>query len=283
MEDRYEDLRNCIYTNQVELERFRQLVVNSVMATDIVDKELGALRKGRWLKAFSSEDVSDAGGDAAETEKDQIDRKATIVIEHIVQAADVSHMMQRKLTRFLCVQFVFVSSIHFLYESLMGNVFPKPPSPHFYTSDWNIYKKWVSTMNKSHEINGVSLLLYICMLREKCTSTYTSLDCPLLFPSIHRPSPKQFAVQNEKFFRECYKAYLQGRAEKNPVDSWYQGEIGFFDFYVLPLAKKLKDCGVFGVSSDEFLNYAKSNRKEWEAKGKHVVDEYVERYNKENS
>ena len=28
-------------------------------------------------------------------------------------------------------------------------------------------------------------------------------------------------------------------------------EIGFFDFYIIPLAKKLKDCGVFGVSSDE--------------------------------
>jgi hypothetical protein len=28
-------------------------------------------------------------------------------------------------------------------------------------------------------------------------------------------------------------------------------EIGFFDFYIIPLAKKLKECGVFGVSSDE--------------------------------
>lgn len=38
---------------------------------------------------------------------------------------------------------------------------------------------------------------------------------------------------------------------------WYKGELGFFDNYIIPLAKKLKDCGVFGVSSDEFLNYAK--------------------------
>jgi hypothetical protein len=30
-----------------------------------------------------------------------------------------------------------------------------------------------------------------------------------------------------------------------------EGEIGFFDFYIIPLAKKLKECGVFGVSSDE--------------------------------
>ena len=54
-------------------------------------------------------------------------------------------------------------------------------------------------------------------------------------------------------------------------------EIGFLDFYVIPLAKKLKDCGVFGVSSDEYLQYAQNNRNEWEEKGKEVVDELIER------
>ena len=58
----------------------------------------------------------------------------------------------------------------------------------------------------------------------------------------------------------------------------YQGEIGFFDFYIIPLAKKLKECGVFGVSSDEYLSYAETNRKEWQAKGQEVVASYVEKY-----
>ena len=39
------------------------------------------------------------------------------------------------------------------------------------------------------------------------------------------------------------------------------------------MAKKLSQCGVFGVSSDEYLNYAESNRNEWEARGKEVVRE----------
>ena len=43
-----------------------------------------------------------------------------------------------------------------------------------------------------------------------------------------------------------------------------------------PLAKKLDSCGVFGVSSDENLNYAARNRQEWEAKGRGVVAEYLE-------
>ena len=182
MEPTYADLRACIYTNQSELERFRQLVVNAVMATDITDKELGALRKNRWNKAFSMDknDVSQS-----ESKLDSANRKATIVIEHLIQASDVCHTMQH----------------------------------------WSVYIKW-----------------------------------------------------NERFFQECYAAYLNGRADVDPSEGWYQGELGFFDFYVIPLAKKLKECGVFGVSSDEFLNYAEANRTEWEKKGCDMVKQYLTRY-----
>lgn len=74
------------------------------------------------------------------------------------------------------------------------------------------------------------------------------------------------------------RAFKQGRAEKNPAEYWYKGEIGFFDFYIIPLAKKLKECGVFGVSCDEYLSYAENNRKEWEANGESVVAEMLAKY-----
>ena len=77
-----------------------------------------------------------------------------------------------------------------------------------------------------------------------------------------------------------YKAYLEGRAEKDPSEGWYQGELGFFDFYIIPLAKKLESCGVFGVSSDEYLSYAMENRKEWEQRGRQIVKELVEERNR---
>ena len=59
----------------------------------------------------------------------------------------------------------------------------------------------------------------------------------------------------------------------DPTSFWYNGELGFFDNYIIPLAKKLKECNVFGVSSDEYLNYALQNRAEWEDRGKDIVDE----------
>jgi hypothetical protein len=49
----------------------------------------------------------------------------------------------------------------------------------------------------------------------------------------------------------------------------------FFDNYVIPLAKKLKECQVFGAASDECLNYAISNRSEWKEKGEQVVAEFI--------
>jgi class 3 adenylate cyclase len=178
MEPRYNELRATIFTNECERRRFRQLVVNSVLATDIVDKDLKALRNARWERAFHPQESMQNVNP-----HDAVNRKATIVIEHLIQASDVSHTMQH----------------------------------------WHVFRKW-----------------------------------------------------NQRLFEEMYAAYRAGRAAKDPAEFWYQGEIGFFDFYIIPLAKKLKDCGVFGVSSDEFLNYAKKNREEWETRGQEIVAEMVE-------
>ena len=94
MEPQYNALRACIFSNRTELERFRQLVVNCVMATDIADKELGLLRKNRWDKAFHNEyEVNPDFNDELANQAD-INRKATIVIEHLIQASDVAHTMQ---------------------------------------------------------------------------------------------------------------------------------------------------------------------------------------------
>ena len=82
---------------------------------------------------------------------------------------------------------------------------------------------------------------------------------------------------------ECYGAYKAGRAETDPSINWYKGEIGFLDFYIIPLAKKLENCGVFGVSSHEYLNYAKSNREEWAREGQQIVEGYLAKFHEQNN
>ncbi|KAG7363218.1 3'5'-cyclic nucleotide phosphodiesterase [Nitzschia inconspicua] len=73
---------------------------------------------------------------------------------------------------------------------------------------------------------------------------------------------------NYKLLRESYLAFTSGRAEKDPLETWYQGEFGFFDFYIIPLAKKLEQCG---IDSSFYVNNAINNRKMWEELGEDLV------------
>ena len=109
---KYKNLRTTICTNERELAHFRQLLVNGVMATDIVDKELKNLRNQRWDTAFAAPPEQAPTSTATvvdENDRSSINRKATIVIEHLIQASDVSHTMQH----------------------------------------WHVYRKWVSSLHAS--------------------------------------------------------------------------------------------------------------------------------------
>jgi CheY-like chemotaxis protein len=165
MSEEFKELRATLFATRADLLRFRQVIVNNVLATDIFDKELNDLRKNRWDRAFGDDEVDH-------------NLRATIVIEHIMQASDVSHTMQH----------------------------------------WDVYRKW-----------------------------------------------------NYKLFVEMRTAYKQGRLGADPSKFWYKGELGFFDNYIIPLAKKLKDCNIFGASSDECLTFALQNRQEWETRGEAIV------------
>ena len=93
------DLQNCLFANDGDVQRFRQYVVNLVMATDIFDKDMTILRNQRWDKAFTHRDGS-MGSDYAPTDDSSIhsslarsslpqeaNLKATIVLEHIIQVS----------------------------------------------------------------------------------------------------------------------------------------------------------------------------------------------------
>jgi hypothetical protein len=164
------DLRSTIYrSDKEEQERFHQLLVNTILATDILDKILKQEQEERWTKAFNDKSSC--------CKKDNFDLKGTLVIERIIQASDVAHTMQH----------------------------------------WHVFCRW-----------------------------------------------------NEKLFSEQYKSFCAGCIDKNPGEDWYMEQLTFFDDYVLPLANNLKECGGFGVSSDEYLMYALANRDEWSAKGEAI-------------
>jgi hypothetical protein len=75
-----------------ERKRFRQLVVNSVMATDIMDKDLKILRN-RWAEGLLM-DCSHKEGQGR-----CCGPQATIVIEHLIQASGMYTMQHWHIYR----------------------------------------------------------------------------------------------------------------------------------------------------------------------------------------
>jgi hypothetical protein len=88
MNPAFEELRKCIYTTECEIKRLQQLLVNAVMATDIFDPDMKKLRDSRWQKAFSTSAYEE--NNKSDASVDKMDLKAAVVIERIIQAADVA-------------------------------------------------------------------------------------------------------------------------------------------------------------------------------------------------
>ena len=176
MDDDFTELRDCIYTSKEELRRFRQLLVNAILATDFDDEDAQESRNTRWNKAFETEsEDQDRRGNNSKTRSDM---RATILYEHIMQAADISHTIQH----------------------------------------WQTFNKF-----------------------------------------------------NERLFSERFTAFMNGDEPCDPSATWYEEVLAHFDDTVIPLAEKLRSCGVFGSTGEEFMRWAQQNRSEWSAKGRAVV------------
>lgn len=89
MDESFAEFRQAIFVNEVEMNRFYGLVVNAVIATDAFDAELKSSRNDRWKSAFE-----ECAPTERVSQKEIGDRKATVMIEHLMQASDVAHTMQ---------------------------------------------------------------------------------------------------------------------------------------------------------------------------------------------
>jgi 3'5'-cyclic nucleotide phosphodiesterase len=184
MRPEYGDLRNCLFNHgEAEMLRFRQLLDHAVIATDVFDMNLKEARENRWRKEFGESfdalvPCSDSKSDAS--------RHAAIILDHLIQASDISHTIQ-----------------------------------HF-----QVYQKW-----------------------------------------------------SRRLFHEQYRAFLASRSSAHPGVSWDEGELRFFDNYVIPLAKRLLALGnMFGFSWAELVDYALDNRAEWESRGRELVQQMMQEF-----
>ena len=131
MTPNFADLRMAIYASGSEMQRFRQILVNTIIATDIMDREMKMHRDRCWKKAFE--------GGGRDMSRNQLrDLKATMIAEHLIQAADHSHTMQSFQT-FLKWNHRFFDETYTAYHAGRADKDP--------TTWW--YMSWHSLINSS--------------------------------------------------------------------------------------------------------------------------------------
>ena len=81
----YKELHQCLFGSEEDLLMFRQLLVNCVLATDLHNEKAIEERTNRWDKAFNV---------GSSLHDEDMDMKATVVVECLVQASGISYYMQ---------------------------------------------------------------------------------------------------------------------------------------------------------------------------------------------
>eukprot|EP00934_Nitzschia_sp_Nitz4_P008570 Nitzschia sp. Nitz4//scaffold144_size56818//16930//18867//NITZ4_006531-RA/size56818-processed-gene-0.65-mRNA-1//1//CDS//3329536498//8560//frame0 len=79
---------------------------------------------------------------------------------------------------------------------------------------------------------------------------------------------EQMAKWSNRLFLELKRAYVQGRGD-DPQGGWFSNQIGFLEAYLLPLARKLDDTGVFGDDDKGaiFATLVEENKERWMREG----------------
>jgi 3'5'-cyclic nucleotide phosphodiesterase len=87
----------------------------------------------------------------------------------------------------------------------------------------------------------------------------------------------QMVIWSGRLYLELRKAYIHERGT-DPECRWYDNQIGFLESYLLPLARRLEDMGVFGDSLGQtFAAIVEANRDQWIQEGEDVTEAIVEK------
>lgn len=82
-------------------------------------------------------------------------------------------------------------------------------------------------------------------------------------------------IWSGRLYFELRKAFIMGRGG-DPQGRWFENQIGFLESYLLPLARRLEDTGVFGEAMGQrFAQIVESNRDTWLVEGSEVSEEII--------
>lgn len=273
----YANLRCCMFGSRLQeskqnMKTFRKVMVETILCTDIASDKRREIGRGRWAKAFEGSDhtvaeeatLPSVAGMLLYSDEPPIDifkaraswrqrrgsRRSSL--PNTTDSPSVPSRPERRHTLPLqgcseigpAVRRMTIGPQHALRET---NSLGTAPSPSVASHD----KNDEDTMADLMSLRTESILEQIMQMSDvaHCTQSYNT-----------------FSKWNRMLYDELYLAHVTDRGP-DILGNWYNGQIGFFDHYVIPLAERLDSSGIFGSKGKTFLEGAKSNRERWVAEG----------------
>mmetsp|Transcript_28554 Transcript_28554/g.68072 ORF Transcript_28554/g.68072 Transcript_28554/m.68072 type:complete len:532 (+) Transcript_28554:23-1618(+) len=234
-------LKHCIGPNPTQRKFFRKRVIASVMVTDISDQERIQIVKSRWETAFPP---------VEDEEKNQTERRQARTAAPTPPEAPRTELRQSRLRRRATMHSSEAVAEGFLARSRRLGI---RTSMDFSGNLIDAY----GTNNQLQQHAVLETMMNVADVAHTMQSFNT------------------FVKWNRRLFRELHAARSAERLPFDPSARWYENQIGFFNHYILPLAGKMKSCGVLGTTGDVFELFAAENLKRWKEEGEAISEEII--------
>jgi len=231
-------LKHCIGPNPTQRKLFRKRVIASVMVTDISDQERIQIVKSRWEMAFPTVE----GEDENLTERCQ----ARTAAPPEAKSTELRLSLRRRRATMFSSE---AAAEGFARSRRLGI----RTSMDFSGNLIDAY----GTNNQLQQHAVLETMMNVADVAHTMQSFNT------------------FVKWNRRLFRELHTARSAGRLPFDPSVNWYENQIGFFNHYILPLAGKMKSCGVLGTTGEVFELFAAENLKRWKEEGEAIAQDIV--------
>eukprot|EP00591_Stephanopyxis_turris_P009250 CAMPEP_0195512628 /NCGR_PEP_ID=MMETSP0794_2-20130614/4520_1 /TAXON_ID=515487 /ORGANISM="Stephanopyxis turris, Strain CCMP 815" /LENGTH=551 /DNA_ID=CAMNT_0040640457 /DNA_START=172 /DNA_END=1827 /DNA_ORIENTATION=+ len=293
----FSELRSAIFQTPEEGHKFRQMLISLIMATDIANPERVQLGKSKWKEAFKNSQVV---GDAIEMRVDQMSPtsipifgETTTIEGGLVGRQDrrgstcstssamtgstsrrdslcsISTTTTGSTSRSMCsTTSEFSFHIEDFSQEIPSLETDRQERRHSCCLSSRPNNELTLGIKRTLTLHGSTIEFYTNDEDDKLKAS-TVLDQVMQVADVAHTmqSFDVFKKWNHRLYEELYVASQLGRGD-NVGPGWYENQITFFDSYIIPLTKRLKQSGVMGEFSDTFLQCANENRRLWIIEGR---------------
>lgn len=246
-ESEFDVLRSVIFESSDDHFQLQRIVTNVVVSTDIASPERAQSTRMRWDEAFFHPSPCSS-----------------------LPFGKLSMLVESELSEIATVQASkpLLVSTQDLYATLPR----KQPRRHSANTQEN-EKKLIQSESDRDSIYYDS----------NDQDTRTALQQSVLIETMLNVADVAHAMQswdlflfwNRRLYEELYVAYKIGRSEIDPSVDWFQNQLGFYKLYIIPLAKKMQTCGVFGRLGCVWTTNAIAIRDQWSREGDQITKDMI--------